>query len=77
MEAELASIRVTLRRWLGTLIGVQLPFHDNLDDREQPQRVLGHADAALPFLCWLPNLCVAEWFLRRHRPVPAEFSVAW
>jgi hypothetical protein len=25
----------------------------------------------VPFLCWVANLLVAEWLLRRPRPLPA------
>lgn len=54
---------VTLRLWLGLLIGVQIPF---LTGPVDFQTVFDTAYAVLPFLCWLPNLVVAEWLLRRR-----------
>ncbi|ONI71489.1 hypothetical protein BWI15_15015 [Kribbella sp. ALI-6-A] len=54
---------VTLRLWLGILIGVQLPFAGPTVDAE---RVFDTAYAVLPFLCWLPNIVVAELLLRRR-----------
>ncbi len=64
---------VTLRAWLGLLVAVQLPFAGAEPDVEV---VFAHAYAAVPFLCWLPNLVVAEWLVRRrglpsYRLVPA------
>lgn len=54
---------VTLRLWLGLLIGVQLPFATAPADFQQ---VFDTAYAVLPFLCWLPNIILAEWLLRRR-----------
>jgi uncharacterized membrane protein len=54
---------VTLRLWLGLLIGVQLPFATAPVDFQQ---VFNTAYAVLPFLCWLPNIVFAEWLLRRR-----------
>lgn len=58
---------VTLRVWLGVLIGVQLPFANGPIDFEH---VMNTAYAVLPFLSWLPNLVVAELLIRR-RGLPA------
>lgn len=54
---------VTLRLWLGTLIGVQLPFvhGDNVFDQ-----IWANAYNVLPFLCWLPNIVIAEWMIKRR-----------
>lgn len=58
---------VTLRLWLVALIFIQLPFRSGF---------AGFPDAyaaaypAVPFLCWLPNIVVAEWLVRR-RGLPA------
>ncbi|WP_202797089.1 DUF2306 domain-containing protein [Kribbella flavida] len=54
---------VTLRLWLGVLIGVQLPFATGTVDVDH---VFDTAYAVLPFLCWLPNIVVAELLLRRR-----------
>jgi hypothetical protein len=43
---------VTLRLWLFALIPVLGDF--------------GSAYALVPFLCWVPNLLVVEWLLRRQ-----------
>jgi hypothetical protein len=51
---------VTLRLWLGLLIGAQaaagLPAEVAFD----------RAYAIVPFLSWVPNLLVAELYLRRR-----------
>lgn len=49
----------TLRLWLILLLAVQLPF--GVDGAV----VAANAYAPVPFLCWLPNLVVAEWIIRR------------
>ncbi|WP_230684901.1 DUF2306 domain-containing protein [Cellulomonas sp. JZ18] len=54
---------VTLRAWLGLLVAVQLPFAGAEPDVDA---VFADAYAAVPFLCWLPNLVVAEWLVRRR-----------
>ncbi|WP_250445541.1 DUF2306 domain-containing protein, partial [Actinotalea sp. C106] len=54
---------VMLRLWLGVLIGVQVPFAGPEADYEA---VFSNAYTAVPFLCWLPNLVVAEVLLRRR-----------
>ncbi|MEV8324208.1 DUF2306 domain-containing protein [Kitasatospora sp. NPDC059811] len=58
---------VTLRSWLGVLILLQtLTAQGHVDG----QRFFDNAYAAVPFLCWLPNLIVAEFLIRR-RGLPA------
>lgn len=52
---------VTLRLWLGVLIGVQaLPGGFDFD------AAFANAYGVVPFLAWLPNLVVAEWLIRRR-----------
>lgn len=52
---------VTLRLWVGILITVQLTtFGGEFDD------VWDNVYAAVPFLCFLPNLVVAEIMVRRR-----------
>ncbi|MGN8553883.1 UNVERIFIED_CONTAM: DUF2306 domain-containing protein [Microbacterium sp. SLM126] len=53
---------VTLRLWLGLLIAVQLPFAGSAPDVDAMFR---NAYAAVPFMCWLPNIVVAELIIRR------------
>lgn len=52
-----------LRLWLGVLIGVQIAVSGGVLD---PEAAFANAYAAVPFLCWLPNLVVAEWLVRRR-----------
>lgn len=55
----------TLRLWLGILIGVQILAGRGADG----QTMYETAYAAVPFLCWLPNIVVAEFMIRRrHLP---------
>ncbi|MFG2847133.1 DUF2306 domain-containing protein [Kitasatospora sp. NPDC048296] len=63
---------VTLRLWYGVLILVQIPFVHGVDPIDT---IMPHAYAPLPFLCWLPNLVVAEWMIRR-RSLPALHLMA-
>ncbi|WP_264012564.1 DUF2306 domain-containing protein [[Mycobacterium] manitobense] len=56
----------TLRLWLIILTVVQLPL--GLDEAQ----VALNAYAPVPFLCWLPNLVVAEYLIRR-RGLPSLF----
>ncbi|GAA3759980.1 DUF2306 domain-containing protein [Salinactinospora qingdaonensis] len=56
-----------LRMWLGVLILVQVPFAAPSAD---PQAMFENAYYAVPFLCWVPNMFVAEWLIRR-RGLPA------
>ncbi|ADG73182.1 Protein of unknown function DUF2306, membrane [Cellulomonas flavigena DSM 20109] len=51
---------VTLRLWLGLLMGAQLALG------AAPDAAFANAYAAVPFLCWLPNLVVAEALVRRR-----------
>jgi uncharacterized membrane protein len=53
---------VTLRVWLGLLIGVQLLGGSTADG----QAIFDTAYAVLPFLSWLPNLVVGELLVRRR-----------
>ncbi len=52
---------VTLRLWLGVLIATQASA--GVD----PQLAFDRAYAVVPFLCWAPNLLVAELYLWRSR----------
>jgi uncharacterized membrane protein len=58
---------VTLRSWFGVLILAQVPFAHGADPFPA---ILTQAYAPLPFLCWLPNIVIAEWLIRR-RGLPA------
>jgi uncharacterized membrane protein len=53
---------VTLRLWTGVLVAV-LEIGLDLD----PATAFDRAYALVPFLCWVPNLVVAELILRRRR----------
>lgn len=56
---------VTLRLWLGLLIMVQLPFSDGREFTD----IFNQAYGPLPYLCWIPNIVVAEFMVRRrHLP---------
>jgi hypothetical protein len=48
---------VTLRLWLPASVVSGVPF--------------GIAYAIVAWLCWLPNLAVAEWMLGREAPTAA------
>lgn len=72
-NAALTFAGVTLRLWLLLLIAAQVPFAGADPDVEA---LFATAYAPVPFLCWLPNLVVAEWLVRRrglpsYRLVPA------
>jgi uncharacterized membrane protein len=54
---------VTLRSWVGLLTAVQLPF---VAPDADPAALFETAYVAVPFLCWLPNVIVAEWLIRRR-----------
>ena len=65
---------VTLRLWLGTLIATQLPFLQT--------RYAGDFDAlfvevyrVVMWLCWVPNLIIAEMIIQRRRS-PQSISSA-
>ncbi|WP_395245009.1 DUF2306 domain-containing protein [Agromyces sp. MMS24-K17] len=55
---------VMLRIWLPLLLVLQIPFAGagGFDF----EAAFANAYAAVPFLCWLPNLVVAEWLIRRR-----------
>lgn len=54
---------VTLRLWVGVLVAVQLPFTGPGAD---PVTLFDAAYAPVAFLCWLPNVVVAEWLVARR-----------
>lgn len=54
---------VTLRLWLGVLVAAQRPGSD-----AAAKLAFDRAYPIVPFLCWVPNLLLAEWMIRR-RPV--------
>jgi len=51
---------VTLRLWLGVLMGVQAGLFGVDGDL-----AFDRAYHVVPFLCWVPNLLVAEWLIER------------
>jgi len=55
---------VTLRLWLGLLIGVQVGAAGVAE-----QLAFDRAYAVVPFLCWVPNVIVAELYLRRRSAI--------
>ncbi len=57
---------VTLRLWLGILIGTQIPslqtaYHGDFN------ALFVEAYRVVMWLCWVPNLIVAEWIIQRRR----------
>jgi uncharacterized membrane protein len=58
---------VTLRSWFGVLIFAQMPFVHGADS---VTTIFAQAYAPVPFLCWLPNIVIAEFMIRR-RGLPA------
>jgi Predicted membrane protein (DUF2306) len=58
---------VTLRSWFGVLIFAQVPF---VHGANATSHIMSSAYAPLPFLCWLPNIVIAEFMIRR-RGLPA------
>jgi uncharacterized membrane protein len=56
---------VTLRSWLGVLILFQLAIGVGGPEPDV-DRLFDDAYAAVPFLCWLPNIVVAELLIRRR-----------
>jgi uncharacterized membrane protein len=60
----------TLRIWLLTLINVQLLFGHGVSAGQAFQT----AYYVLPFLCWLPNIVVAELIIRRRNLPGLRFS---
>ncbi|QKJ18496.1 DUF2306 domain-containing protein [Microbacterium hominis] len=53
---------VTLRLWLPLLLVLSL----SLGVPGGADAAFANAYAAVPFLCWVPNLIVAEWLIRRR-----------
>jgi uncharacterized membrane protein len=62
----------TLRLWFGTLIGVQLLLGRTAE--MSVDEITGVAYAAVPFLCWMPNIVVAEIMIRRRNLPGLRFS---
>lgn len=56
----------TLRLWLGVLIMVQVLAATSTGSAVDIDVIFPTAYAAVPFLCWIPNLIVAEWLIRRR-----------
>ncbi|UZN03667.1 DUF2306 domain-containing protein [Cellulomonas sp. S1-8] len=54
---------VTLRLWTALLMGAHMAVAGPGADEGA---AFANAYAAVPFLCWLPNLVVAEWLVRRR-----------
>lgn len=52
---------VTLRLWIGALLGLQA-----LAGGFEFDTAFANAYGVVPFLAWLPNLVVAEWLIRRR-----------
>jgi uncharacterized membrane protein len=61
---------VTLRLWLPVLMGIQVGLGGQEVDTVE---IFFNAYAIVPFLCWVPNLLVAEWLIRR-RGLPGLFA---
>jgi uncharacterized membrane protein len=62
---------VTLRLWLGVLIALQVGLA-GVDG----QTAFDRAYVVVPFLAWIPNLLVAELYLRTRRVTPATIAPA-
>ncbi|MDP9796415.1 putative membrane protein [Catenuloplanes nepalensis] len=62
----------TLRLWFGLLIGVQLLM--GRASEISVDEITGLAYAAVPFLCWMPNIVVAELMIRRRNLPGLRFS---
>ena len=62
----------TLRLWFGLLIGVQLLMGRAAEIGVD--EITGIAYAAVPFLCWMPNIVVAELMIRRRNLPGLRFS---
>lgn len=56
----------TLRLWLALLIAIQIVQASVVGNEADVQAAYANAYAAVPFLCWLPNVVVAEWLIRRR-----------
>ncbi|UOE43321.1 DUF2306 domain-containing protein [Agromyces larvae] len=55
---------VMLRLWVPALLVLQIPFAG--EGGFDFDASFANAYAAVPFLCWLPNVVVAEWLIRRR-----------
>jgi hypothetical protein len=51
---------VMLRLWVGVWIGIEAPASD-----AEAQAAFDRAYIWTPFVCWVPNLILAEWVIRR------------
>jgi uncharacterized membrane protein len=54
---------VTLRLWVAVLVVAQQPAND-----AEAALAFDRAYPWVPFLCWVPNLLIAEWLIRRRKP---------
>ena len=63
----------TLRLWLGVLILFQLAIGVGGPNVEV-DKLMADAYAAVPFLCWLPNIVIAEIMIRRRNLPGLRFS---
>jgi uncharacterized membrane protein len=61
---------VTLRLWLGVLVPIQMAVAG-----VAPQVAFDRAYLLVPFLGWVPNLVVAERYLRRRTPLAGPARV--
>lgn len=57
---------VTLRLWLGILIGTQVPLLD-VKYGGDFDALFVEAYRVVMWLCWVPNLIIAEWIIQRRR----------
>ncbi|CAJ60878.1 hypothetical protein FRAAL2229 [Frankia alni ACN14a] len=55
---------VTLRLWMFVMSAVQIGAGTD------PEVAFDRAYHVVPFLCWVPNLLVAQWLLTRPDPTP-------
>ena len=58
---------VTLRLWVGILVVAQRPATD-----AAAELAFDRAYPVVPFLCWVPNLLIAEWVLRHRAHFPSR-----
>lgn len=62
---------VTLRLWLGILIGTQVPLLD-VKYGGDFDALFVEAYRVVMWLCWVPNLIIAEWIIQRRRMAPVQ-----
>lgn len=62
----------TLRIWLFSLIGLQMTFDHGMSQGQAFQ----NAYYVVPFLCWIPNIVVAELIIRRRNLPGLRFSAS-